>query len=432
MVKVRNDESLILRVEESSGTNVENSNRTGAALAGRVTGHLAAIGIITSHTLQHLYGQGFYVILPMIYTSLGLTPVAAGFIGTIRQVISGVVSMIGGFVLDKFQHRRILVLFLSLLLMGLGYLLVGLSPTYPLILLSIGLAGAAGSIWHPAALGLLSQRYPERRGFMLALHRSSGNIGDVLGPLLVGALLLVLVWQKILFGAFPIAVAMALLLWTALSRAGDWQKLTDQTTTQRMLGEQFGALKEVLKSRALILLLLVSGISGLGQGSIMLWLPLYLQETQGMGSFGIGMHLGLLSGVGIASVPVIGILSDRLGRNRVILIVLLAQTTIAILMALAGSGIILTILVGFMGAFLFALNPLLQAGALDIAEGKRLESSMIGLLWGINAAFNGVSPVIVGFLITSLGYSVLFWYIAAATAIAGLLSISIILSASRT
>ncbi len=420
-----------MRVEESSGTNADNSNRSGVALTGRVSGRLAAVGVITSHTLQHLYGQGFYVILPVIYTSLGLTPIAAGFIGTIRQVSSGVFSMIGGFVLDQFQHRRVLVLYLSLLLMGLGYLLVGLSPSYPLILVSIGLAGAAGSIWHPAALGLLSQRYRERRGFMLALHRSSGNTGDVLGPLLVGALLLLLVWQKILFGAFPIAVVMALFLWTTLRRADDWQKLTDQTKTQRMLGEQLGALKEALKSRELIILLLVSGMSGLGQGSIMLWLPIYLQETQGMGSLGIGMHLGLLSSVGIASVPVIGILSDRLGRSRVILMVLMAQAAIAILMAIVGSGIILTILVGFMGAFLFALNPIVQAGALDIVEGKRLESSMIGLLWGNNAAFSGVSPILVGFLITSLGYGALFWYIAVVKFIAGLLAISLLFSFAR-
>ena len=417
-----------MSLEEANGTNSENSDRSETALSERVNGHLASVGIIISHTLQHLYGQGFYVILPMIYTSLGLTPIATGFIGTIRQVSSGVASMVGGFVLDKFQHRRILVLYLSLLLMGLGYLLVGVSPNYPLILISIGIAGAAGSIWHPAALGLLSQRYRERRGFVLALHRSSGNVGSILGPLLVGALLLILSWQNILLGALPMAVVVA--LWITLRRAYDWQYLTDQTAVQRKLGEQFGALKEVLKNRSLILLLLVSGMSGLGQGSIMLWLPLYLQETQGMGSLGIGLHLGLLSGIGIASVPVIGILSDRLGRNRIIMIVLMVQATVAVLLAVVGSGIMLTILVTFMGAFLFALSPLVQAGALDIAEGKRLEGSMIGLLWGSNAAFNGISPLLVGFLITSLGYGVLFWYIAVVKFVAGLLAISL-LSKSR-
>jgi len=340
--------------------------------------------------------------------------------------------MVGGFILDRFQNQRILVLFLSLTLMGLGYSLVGVSPSYLLILFSIGLAGAAGSIWHPAALGLLSQRYPERRGFMLALHRSSGNFGDVVGPLLTGALLLVFAWQTILYGTFPLAILMAVLLWTTLRKAGDWQRTSEYVESSRSLREQFVALKEVVKNRELILLLLVSGISGLGQGSIMLWLPIYLQETQGMGSMGIGIHLGLLSGVGIASVPIIGILSDKIGRNRVIFLVLLAQAIIALLMALTKSGIALTILVGCMGAFLFALNPLVQAGSLDITEGKRLEGSMIGLLWGSNAAFNGASPLIVGFLISSQGYGILFWYVAIIKILASIMAIVLMTNSKRT
>ncbi|MFC1991634.1 MFS transporter [Chloroflexota bacterium] len=409
-----------------------NTDRSTIANKLNVSGRLASTGIIISHTLQHLYGQGFYVILPVIYTSQGLTPVATGFIGTIRQVISGTFSLAGGFILDKFQSKRVLVLFLSLTFMGLGYLLVGVSPSYTLILFSIGLAGAAGSVWHPAALGLLSQRYPERRGFMLALHRSSGNLGDVVGPLLTGALLLMFVWQQILYGAFPMAILMAVLLWITLRQAGDWQLISDHTESNRSLREQFIALKEAVKNKELILLLLVSGISGLGQGSIMLWLPIYLQETQGMGSLGIGVHLGLLSGAGIASVPIIGTLSDKIGRNRVIFLVLLAQAIIALLMALTKSGIALTILVGFMGAFLFALNPLVQAGSLDITEGKRLEGSMIGLLWGSNAAFSGASPLIVGLLITSQGYGVLFWYVAIIKTLASIMAVILMTNSKRT
>ncbi|MBM2825202.1 MAG: transporter [Dehalococcoidales bacterium] len=411
--------------------NVEVPGKKDAVVRRNSGDHIATGGIIVSHSLQHLYGQGFYVILPVIYTALGLTPIAAGFIGTVRQVSGGGASMIGGFLIDRLQHRRILVLYLSLILMGLGYFLVALSPTYLLILLAISLAGAAGSMWHPAALGLLSQRYAERRGFILSLHRSIGNAGDVLGPLIVGALLLVLVWQKILFGALPVAVAMAFLLWVVLRKAHGWQQLTSQTSKPRTLGDQFGALKDVLRGKELILLLLVSGIAGLGQGSLMLWLPLYLQQTQNMGSLGIGMHLGLLSGVGIASGPVFGILSDRIGRMRVIFMILIAKTTIAVLMAVVGSGTGLTILVGLMGAFLFAVNPLVQAGALDIAAGRRLEGSMIGLLWGNNALFGGISPVIVGFLIASWGYGVLFWFIAAMEALAGMTALILLLTSPK-
>jgi len=88
--------------------------------------------------------------------------------------------------------------------------------------------------------------------------------------------------------------------------------------------------------------------------------------------------------------------------------------------------------VGFMGAFMFALNPLVQAGSLDIAEGKKLEGSMIGILWGTTAAFNGLSPLLAGFLIKSLGYGTLFWYITAVLLVATLCAIVLQFSTPRT
>jgi hypothetical protein len=52
-------------------------------------------------------------------------------------------------------------------------------------------------------------------------------------------------------------------------------------------------------------------------------------------------------------------------------------------------------------AFRYAVSNLTQAVSLDIAEGKGLEGSMIGLLWGNNATFGALSPLLLGVLITA-------------------------------
>ena len=385
--------------------------------------NLAAASVIASHSLQHICTNGFYIILPAIYATLGLTPVTAGAMEAVRRISSGAATMGGGLLVDQLQHRRILILYLSLTTMGFGYLLVGLAPTYLLILLAMGLAGAAGSIWHPAAMSLLSQRYPERRGLLISLHRSSGNVGDTVGPIGVGALLGILAWQGILYSAFPIAIVLVLLLWLILRRVPGWQATQAQSSVQRPIREQLSALKKLFKGKGLVVLLLVAGVSGLDQGGLLLWLPLYLQETQGMDSIGQGIHVSLLTGVGIATGPLIGALSDRIGRRSVIVLVLASKTGVAVLMALVGSGLGLTLLVAIMGAFMFGVNALVQVAALDLAEGQRLEGSLIGLLWGNNALFVGAAPVLVGLLVASLGYPVLFWYIAAMNALAFLVSL---------
>ena len=46
---------------------------------------------------------------------------------------------------------------------------------------------------------------------------------------------------------------------------------------------------------------------------------------------------------------------------------------------------------------------------------------MLGMLWGNNAVFRGGGPLLVGFVVASLGFGALFWYVAAMNTFALLL-----------
>ena len=83
--------------------------------------NIAAGTVISSHAIQHLYGHAFYVVLPEIYTALGLTPIAAGLLGAARMVAGGAAATVGGVLIDRLQHRRLLILYISLISMGFGY-----------------------------------------------------------------------------------------------------------------------------------------------------------------------------------------------------------------------------------------------------------------------------------------------------------------------
>ncbi len=393
--------------------------------------NIAAGTVISSHAIQHLYGHAFYVILPEIYTALGLTPIAAGLLGAARMVAGGAAATVGGVLIDRLQHRRLLILYISLISMGFGYLLVGLAPTYVLIVAALSLASLAGSVWHPTARGLLSQIYPRRRGFMISLDRSVGSIGDTLGPLVAGGLLLYITWQSIFLGALPLVLVFAFLIWLALRGADTWQELgARRQSATRPFGEQLRALRDLFRTdgASLGLLLVVAGLSGLGQGGLILWIPLYLSEVHEMGSLGRGVHVALLTAAGIATGPFFGLMSDRFGRVPVILTVLAAKAVLAALMGAFASGVMLTVLITGMGAVMFGVNPLIQAWALDIAEGRRLEGTMLGMLWGNNAVLRGGGPLLVAFVVQSLGYAALFWYVAAMNATAVLLVTLVLLA----
>ncbi|MDE2837187.1 MAG: MFS transporter [Chloroflexota bacterium] len=383
--------------------------------------HVAAGAVISSHTLQHLYGHAFWVILPTIYTALGLTPIAAGLVGSVRMVGSGVSSTVGGFLVDRLQHRRLMILYLSLAAMGLGYFLVGAAPTYVLILGALMVASIAGSIWHPTARGLLSQIYPRRRGFMISVDRSAGSVGDTAGPLLAGWLLAYLLWQQIFLAAFPLALLLMFLLWRLLRRSEAFQNIGARSRGEpRPVIEQLRELRGLFQDngRILTLLITIKAVAGFGQGGLFLWLPLYLSESVGMDELGIGFHLALLTAMGTVTNPAFGYLSDRIGRTPVIILVLAAKMALAALIALSGHGIMLTVLIAALGAFNFVVNPLVQTWALDIAHGRKLEGTTLGVLDGANFIFTGIGPLMVGFVVEAWGFESLFWYIAAMSAAA--------------
>ena len=129
-----------------------------------------AWALIATHTMQHVYSRGFLVLLPFMMETLGIGYIAAGVMEAVRRISSGVASMGGGVITDRVQHLRGPILAGSIGLMGFGYLLIGVFPNYYVIIISLGFAAAAGSIWHPPALGILSQRFPERRGFYISLQ----------------------------------------------------------------------------------------------------------------------------------------------------------------------------------------------------------------------------------------------------------------------
>ena len=191
-----------------------------APQAPRTKDKAMATGVIGAHGLEHMYGHGFMALIPAIYDALGLVPIQASLIPAVRQLSSGLTSVFGGFLVDMFQERRGPILAFSMALIGLGYFLVAALPVYGLILAALVVASAGSALWHPPALGLLAQRFPQRRGFFMSLHRSAGNVGDTIGPVVVGVLLGVVGWRWIAGGGTPILIFLAFMILIFLWNVG--------------------------------------------------------------------------------------------------------------------------------------------------------------------------------------------------------------------
>ena len=366
-----------------------------------------ATTVIGAHTLEHMYGRGFLVLITAIYVSLGLNPIQAGLLDGVRQLAGGATSMTGGFFVDLFQHRRAQVLTASLALIGIGYFLVSISPAYWQVLAALAIASAGTAMWHPPALGLLAQRFPTRRGLFISMHRSTGNVGDWIGPLVVSVLLGVIGWRWIVGGGAPVMLLLATGIFLLLrnvdgpARPGVDYKAKIKTQLRDMV--------DSFRGTGMWSIFTVSAVRGMGDRSLLWVIPLYLSNDLGFSNFWVGFHVALFAIPGIFTGPLFGALSDKIGRKPITMLVMAATGVITLAIVLLGDSWAMTAMVFLFGVFIFTVNSLTQAAAIDVAEGKGLEGTFLGLMWGSNAFFGAMASIAAGVLADYAGWSSAFY-----------------------
>lgn len=404
--------------------------------------------VLIGHIPVHLYGQGFGIMLPALAEALGLNNAQVGLIQTVRRAGGGLGSIGGGAVTDRYQRLRGHFLGLSLVLMALGFVIVSFASSYGIILIAAGLASALGSAWHPPAASVLSREYPQRRGFVMSLHRSSGTVGDTVVKPIVGVLLNPLTWvigpwrvapwRGILRSGAGLTLLIALPVWIYLAAAlkvksgpagagARGRGSAGGDGKERGFLAQFADLGRLFKQPALVSLLFIAGVRGMGDGALETFFPFYLTKTLGMGSFMMSIHMMLLTLLAIVTGPLVGLLSDRLGRKLVIFWVMAISAILMLLFVLAERGPALLVLAVLTGTVMFTVNAITQAGAMDVAEGLHLEGSIMGLYWGLNAIFGAISPIVLGAILdwSNDNYLLVFWYALAAYAIGALLALTL-------
>ena len=395
----------------------------------RISDRVMAISVTGAHTLEHIYGRSFQVLIPSIYVALGLAPFHAGLLEAVRQVTSGSVSMASGFFVDILAHRRGQILAFSFALIAVGYFLAAIAPSYTLILIALALASAGSALWHPPALGLLAERYPEQKGLYISLHRSTGNIGDAIGPLIVGALLGYIGWRWIAGGGSPVMLVVSALIFVYLWNIGGPKP--EYIAVGRQMRDQLTSARSAFRGSGMGSIFAVSALRGMGDATFIWVIPLYLSRELGKGNFEMAIHVALLAAPGVISGPLFGALSDRIGRKPIIVFIMATAVVLPIVMVLGAGNIITTLAIATFGLFYFTVNSLTQAAAIDIAAGKRLEGTFIGLMWGSNAFFGAGTAIVAGLVASRFGWEPTF-YLASGIFFIGFIASLLMPSTGRT
>ena len=140
-----------------------------------------------------------------------------------------------------------------------------------------------------------------------------------------------------------------------------------------------------------------------------------------MGYFSVGVHLSLLTGMGIISAPILGYLSDRYGRKQVLVPGLIIAAVLTMFVVSAGDSVYLALLLAGIGLFSFALQQIILAALLDVVR-KGTEATASGLIFGINGLLGFGSPFLAAWIIDDFGgYGSIFYYVGALTLVSAVI-----------
>ena len=373
-----------------------------------------AVVIVLGHSIKHIYGAALQsILLPEIKIGLGLSATQLGTLTFSRQLTGWITIFGAGYLGDRFANRASLILSTSLIMLGVSYFVVGSASGYWVMFIAMLLVGIGPSLFHPPAIGTLSRRFPDKRGFAISLHGTGGSAGEVVGPLVAAGLLAFMVWQHVLRASLFPALVAALLIWVFMRNVS--VEVPGSTSTQ----SYFRSLVSVIKKKAFILLIVTTAFRSMGQMAILTFLPVYLREDLEFSAARVAAYLSLSHVVGLASQPVMGLLSDRFGPKVVLIPSMTALGLLFFALRFADPGFQLILVVLALGAFLYSLQAIFMAAAINLAGGQ-VQSTVVSVMYG-GSILGIVSPILAGVIADAYGVANSFLYAGAVTLLATLI-----------
>jgi FSR family fosmidomycin resistance protein-like MFS transporter len=167
--------------------------------------------VCSAHFVSHFYILVLPPLFPFIREFYGVSYTQLGFALTAFNVTTALCQTPAGFLVDRIGARSVLVC--GLVLGAICLAVVGLVPSFWLLVAMFAVFGIANGVYHPADYAILSQLVSQERAPQaFSLHIFAGFLGTAVTPATMLILQGVLGWQ----GAFVAASMMALIVAIAL------------------------------------------------------------------------------------------------------------------------------------------------------------------------------------------------------------------------
>ena len=312
-----------------------------------------------------------------------------------------------GWLADRIGPR--IVLTIGVAGVGLAGLLVGIAPTFPVMIILLILLGVTGGGYHPAAAPLLSASVsPKNRGRILGLHQIGGSASFFLAPLIAAGLAVALGWRGTFLVISVPTLIFGIIFFMLLGRMGYARKVK-----KKAAASQIDAKSASGNLRRLVPLLTISIAVGVLAYAAIQFIPLLMVDNFGISEEAAAAILALVFSGGLWAGPLGGYLSDRVGSVPVIIVAGIIAGPIVYLAGLVPFGWGFSVVLVLMGMAVFATLPVSESYIVSNTP-ERNRSKVLGIYYFCSRGGPGALAPAVGYLSDHFGFSASFGFVGAA------------------
>ena len=358
------------------------------------------------HFIHDVYSSFLSPLLPLLIEKLSMSLTQAGFLSSIMQ-IPALMNPYIGILADRISVRYFIILAPALTAVPMS--LIGLAPSYGILLILLFITGISVSLFHVPSPVMISRLAGSKKGRGMSFYMTGGELARAVGPLVAVGM----VSLAGLEGFYPIMVfGLAASAWLYFN----FREVPISVDKNRKISvlQTWRELRFILMPLTAILI-----ARGFMHASLAAFLPTFIKlETGDLWLAGAALTIFEISGVG--GVFAAGSLSDRFGRRRILLISLLGAPISLLVFAWIG-GWIRFLTLAVIGFTLLSTTPVMLALVQEHA--KSSPSAANGFFMMVSFMARSAIVVVVGFIADLIGLRATYFI----SAIMGLAAIPFVL-----
>lgn len=344
-------------------------------------------------------------VLKPFTTSLGTPDDLLGIVASASTIPGILISLPAASLSDVFGRRKVL-LFAAFVFASAPFLYLGVTSWWMLVLVRF-YHGFATAIFMPVAEASIAELFPTKRGERISLFNSATAVGRAFAPFLGGYLLFVSNSFFTLYVSVGIAGITAFVV-ALLFLAEKKNFAQKQILTKKSARNIFGGWLELIKNTKVLGISFVQAIQYYVFGSVEFFLVGYLVDVVGLDIFSVGIITGSEIVALVIARPLIGRISDKIGRTKPIIAGIIAGCFLILAIPFTTQfPLLLLLAIGYGISFASVLSST-SPMVCDLVPASLVGASM-GFLSTTMDIGQTLGPIISGIIFaTSLQYLALF------------------------